>query len=877
MRFPLMGLLAVVLCLFHFTSGDVEASWFSRKETVLTKTPFTFLKFHQVAKLEKVQRVRYIRALRQAIADAEAGQTLFKNPLIASRDLRNHNKIYALLLGIEAWAAPQFAGGHLSTDQCIYAYKLSKYPESGKRQRGQCIPTIRCESGTSGPGVRCNPFLTGIPESEGRGCIPNFKAYKSTLACEKLRLKMTEEGNNLTSSLNAVTAAEVFFQFNQPNPKLSKDDLEGETAERIIESLLKTAYNDESFAELIKVVASYKVVGLDLPGPTAAECYAKAAQDTSKLLDDGDLVCSMLEILDPSAFENEFNSIEEGVNQIFGAYTAHCSKQVKDSEIEEIRKLIKPTNCEKGKRPRQMGIKLWELERKRCAAVAKWDQLKNAGKPTYDLTVRNVTEIDECRTIETRRDRILTILRDVVGSFPMLAKGPEITPPPEVDLPEEDEWKVDPTGCSGDVTNEHFQLVHSAARCMPCLNERAIVMATRKGIIKDRDRQYQSDSRKWQSLMSNMALACGDGDANNSAVSVDTMRDYNQTFGHCSSDDYEWDPTGNDFTEEDKEFIQFASQNSLWDILQDKQEKILNLEDIESEKVRKFIERKVLPRLNAGKPRKIQRSRLRKFFEQKFEDVYGIQYGQATNVFCHPQRIKKRFWGRNVKKFNRSVTPKYKKGSKKDQPYTKKELLVQGRHRMNKYLSTKRSQNRLEPALHKCMQNAFETAKKIYSGSENFCTSSRPMKNLNRGEYNRMLNHIVDDGGAALIYDNGLCHVSRQVESNSFPGQLDKEGREGPRITKQLISFTGPAQQSQSQSSGPDHYQLVRKMPGLDADKADFVPQHFLVTKNTARDVLKLPNEEDDSNLRYTLPDTNACNVGKYDYLDRKKGKGRSR
>ncbi|MCB0349623.1 MAG: hypothetical protein KDD38_00470 [Bdellovibrionales bacterium] len=708
-------------------SEAVSAAKMSKKQKAQFSKPFPMLTFEQIARLEYSQRVKYVKQFRRIALEIEKAQFMFKDPLFVNNQLKDagdKSELYAFIMGDFSYAADDHTRGAQISDRCIYAYNLSKYPSapSGERKPFGCeIPSgARC-NGANGAGVQCGYYLSGLSGAADRACIPNAVRYRATSECDVVRSTLSKENGAAINS--SIADAEKYFKFKVPGAKISKADMTSESAAAVLKNLADNAYDDKAYAELIYVLSFYKKNNVQIPLNHLGEQY---------------------NAIRPDVFESNVNTLQASVNQVFGDYINHCSRPLSQDEVSKLRdpKWINEAA--------QKGFSAAVLEKRRVDAVAQLDSVSSS-----EYRVDNVLQIPECRAIYARRDEIQRKMHEIVGSYPELSDDAPAIEVPTPPAPPKDNYTIQSTGCSSNVVAEVDQLYWSSARCVSCLAERNMAKtANAQTSQEEKDRrQFYSTSKKWLSLLSTMVIACDDGVSNNTHVTPETMIQYMQTYGHCDTDTYEWDPAG--LTGEERARIEEWSDNDFW-----------------SDK-RKTSDR---PDIDINKD---------------FVRVYGISYENATKAFCDPDQFKKKWYNSQIRKRNENyVKP------------TKSVQMAESRKRWRDLLDGK-SDTRLKPvikvspdnykkdsvadALFQCMHESRKTADDLYSGNSNTCSKTVSFRDGNyQNGFDKMVDDIKSNGGTALMFNRSDCFVAKQYELDDRPTRGDK---------RESIGFVDPKAQ----------------------------------------------------------------------------------
>ncbi len=715
-------------------------------------SPLPMLKFEQVARLEFTQRVRYIRTLRSTFTKIEEIQNVYKSSLNASLDpklLKQKDELYALIFGQFTYAQNPTDGGQgqSATDKCIYAYYLKNYPQpSSGIQPYKCIRT-QCPNNPSG--ALCNPVISGLGlgrENE-QMCVPAQRSWDATNQCDRERdQRIQRQGSAAIAKI--INDARSHFQFIAPG-QVTREHLLSEKSAGYISNLADLAYDDRAYAALIEVLSFYKANGLQLPSQLG----------------------ELADRLSPTKIALDFDQLESGLNSIFRDLVAHCGDDVETPPRENLRRrLALLSQYAENEPPEDYTLSTWKQERRRLEAIQKLDSEK---APNSEYTIRNVIEIEECRAVDSRVNNIRAELRKIVGSYPTVVgdvppSQPGSPPAIEIEQPPVGNWRSEPnaTGCSADVTYEIHHLYSDAARCMVCLAEKSGQRA--------QTRQPQANggyavSTKWLSLLSTMAKACGDGVLNNKYLDMQTMLRYNQTFGDCSTDTYDWDLSA-PLSSDDKNLIKTWSDEGFWS-------------GQPTGFWRTLFSKNSLPDMN-----------------EEFKRVYGVSYLDASRIFCDPNTFKNSVF--NVEGFLdgdegllegkiRKYDPKHI-DNLRSRSDAKRSCVGSrfGRAQMKSFLTSMtkepvtRIHNRIKNTetgkkLFACMQESLANAEARYSGdnSRRTCQKMQNFDSNSYAAYQKTVEDVTKAGGASIISGgkyNGSCFVSRQYE---LEYAIDAQGR----------------------------------------------------------------------------------------------------
>jgi hypothetical protein len=873
-RFTLLSVLALTSFTFVGSANAVTPKTptgnQAKKTVAKTKASkasgFNFLPFMRVATLGFDERVKYVHTLRALIIEAETAQTVFHNSIYASidsKDLEKQNELFALILGQSVYAADpndcdDGGRGRCATDVCISGYGISKYPNqtSGRRQPFLCEQTP-C-TGANGPGVRCNYYLSGIPASDPEGCIPKAIEYKSTVACEEVRKTLAARPQDV----DAVAQSQKRFDFsNRPadqKPVLTKDMMTDDTAKKIISDLMNTAYRDDSFAELIKVIALYKKNGIALP-VSGLEGFT-------------------------DHFTKDFDSAQSGLQQIFADYINHCEHALNSKEVKMLR------DPSWAQTVTQLGHTAQEMENKRIDALAKLDS-------GVTPTIENVLEVPECVTLKIRKNALQAQLNNAASTVP-IATGPIPAPqapaPPKPTAPVDDTVQT-PTECRGNVGRSEDHLPQSAARCMVCLAERAMSRAgDDHNYPKDQEayayHKNYTVSTKWLSLMSTMVVACGDAVAGETAVQPDIMACYMEAFGHCSSEDYAWDPTGanaraegyegnpNDISQCDNWLVdQWADKNYQRNLADGKAKKSSkpddnfwngNYEDEASDPTLKMLNEQKRAQYQAEyeahgcgriKPRDGKKfsagNKTAPDLNNDFVRVYGMTYETASDIFCDPNKFtkKKHSWlGKSVYTYDDKRPP---------MSGCSPQWIAQARERMKQHFEkTGGRDNPSANGLYRCLKNSYANANELYSAGQNYCISTNKVSTPDESTFRTMADQ-ASQKIPSIIFDTASCYISKNHDAR-------------PGTNYAAVSYVDPSYMStdtnpngmSSQETGSLTRYTRVFYPTSNGDRGDEVafPNYSVCQQSNSQCRKVTPLQSDRYQyFSYSHEDSNACNVPK--------------
>lgn len=705
-----------------FQSPLAEAQ---RRGATSRAAPNDGLKLYSMEELywfEDSMRTRYIKALRRAALDLEDIQNAFDKAHaygMYSRSFEEYasiNPLLRVLMGQHAYA--QTNRGRNAGDQCIYGGVLSQYagPEPFR-----CEP-IPCDNNQSG--IKCGFTYSGL--SGKMACLNTGDATRATRNCGALREDLARQ-NQEPIRQTVKRANDYFFNVVDFDPS----NFDSSAAQSHIQQLINSAYSDDAYSLLIKVAAFYKMNGKEFPQALrqgAGRGVGEAASSVQNI-------------------ESLHNAMTETAENLFRAHRDHCRQPLSPQVVQELKDgthLRSDRVSEAGKR----------LERKRIEAL---NALPEGTTPTHE----NVLEIEECRYVLSRLQALEAVVDEVDGSGPIVRRTPDGNalpdrmPEPLPDLPDPRDTEVTPTGCSENVTRQNSLLAHTSARCLVCPIQRNEV---------NKGNSTYNPSRKWLSLLSTMATACGDAATNQTTVTTETMLRYWSTFGHCSADVYEWTDDEYSGGRAVHDFVEkWATDGRHWEIsASDRRDR--DLPDPDKDK--------------------------------QFASVYGISMRESIKLFCDPDQFK----NLNSSRKPPRRRPGYEHQVGEDWVQTRREAFNQ-----NIEVRPGRNAESNAKMLYDCIQEARRKNQQFQS--VNVCSST-----FEQAQSSRNLQEKFNDG--AILSEGASCHVPLQTErtrTQTRPSGVrtacrpDEDGKDietGQACDEEDVaySFISPGRASLSQS-----------------------------------------------------------------------------
>lgn len=695
----------LVISSFSFAEGRTQKKVPKSQKTAAEKAslenpPLHFLKFEQVAKLEYWQGVRYVKHFRKSLvaADELFGKFNESLPAYASIDPIKNQWQWEMLFGNKAYAAAGVHGrGSLPSDECIYAVTLQKWVDNN----GRYVPNFGCAkpsdcSGSFGRGVACGVIGSGLIGSDA--CVPHADRLRSTVTCFD---RVTQKINSAEGS-QAVQVAreyEAYLKSNSANPEAILND------KTWTKRLAEYMWHPQVYMHLLKRADYFKKNGRKFESSDLAKGFGPTAQ-----LGDWD---------EYGSFENAFNSLASGLEGVFGKFVYHCDKLLDKKVVEEIRSQTRVTP------------KWADREKQR----KQW--LEEEEKGGRSATVRSVLQKPECISLEKRIADLRRAEQTIADTYPCIrgdkdcaVGAPVVPPPPPPVRPDMITESVKSLGCES--YGNETGIYQEGMRCVACAAERDVINTEQKDhVISDR----------WLSLLEVMAHACHEtGQVTGKDVPASVAREYIETFGQCSVDEYNF------------------SQSPRLDVVE-KTVKQWSLKGIGDD----------------DEPDK----------GDLFKKVYGLSFSEAKKIFDCEAKGKKSFFDLF------KSTPKCLDGdldcrrNLRRQSFEKNSKSIRNEADSSSYAS-----GDLRKSLGQCMDRALELQKKL---NPNGCrTVQKPLDRsffLGRGSQPGYVNQTV----GAVLEGGGRCSAARQLYQLKGPGKSYTT----VNFHSYLVKGTGPQDQYQ--------------------------------------------------------------------------------
>lgn len=667
-----------------------------RVKVAKSKSGIAFLTAEQVSMLPYNQRVQYIKYFRETYRDFEKFQRVFDpNPSGKGKSayLPGERDIYAALFGSYAVAQSEDhnQGGNCQ-DRCIYAYHLSEYRRgsggSCVRYPYGCREPQACQLGGGTRGLACNFIVSGLQGQDA--CIDYGSRTRSTAACEENRQRVIRAKQS--DIQQATNQAGEYFQLrhgldhaaaNISAEQLWPADQAGrERVQALVQGLVDTMYSDESYAQLLVITELYKRKGLTLPPVTV---NGEANTDVQNL-------------------GQAFNNLQTAADELFAGYTEMCDQPLSAETIAHLR------NDAEYNRMRGANKTAQRVRRDNLAAAT-----SSGATPTN----RNVLQKEECFLVDSRLHTMRDRLRNVATGLPV--------PPPPAQPPQPDNY-VYSLGCRTSTPREPSGVEQPAARCLTCPLEKLVHHDPQAN-----DPSYMM-SNKWSSLLSTMGIACGYGSAAG-IMDVGRMAEMYQTFGHCSTDTYEWN------SEEEKTRARTFGQTNFWT------RPLVR-------KVNRFLFFKI-------KGREMPQPDM----EDDFARLYGISYYEATALFCDPDNFRGDMNRAGYMERIEGIRSASGRAWSRDDA-TRGRRTTLGRQRMQYALENYRTESVRAPAtdgegLAQCMRESLSRAERYYAPESRMCLDAGPI----RTHYAQAEREALSEQSVPpVIFTGSDCWTANQVE-----------------------------------------------------------------------------------------------------------------
>jgi hypothetical protein len=702
-----------------FFHAGIATAKMSESERKSFGTPMQLLSFEQLSHLEHTQRLKYVKQMRETYREFERMQRVFSvNVYSFVPDKKTDKALYALFFGDSAFAQNYGRGSH-PTDQCLLGYQLSQYANKDARRiqpSGCQVPESAKCNGSSGPGVKCGYEISGLRGNMPEACIPLDLAYKATEECDRVRIQKGKDNQTVIQA--NIKKAKDFFKLGVAEATVNAEKLNSDEAKALLKDFMDHAYDDETYAHLLKILSLYKKAGINLDLGKLDPAYAGVSLE------------SMAETFDKS---------QKKINKAFNDFKNHCDQKVdagvlKDLSSEEWQKEVTKNAKD--------ADSFWQREQKRNEAKKNYDKavrcqnLNNeecntlrsslgitSGQP-IEYTVKNIMEPEACKAFAQRLDSVSAKYEQIAGSYPaVLPNQPFILPTPTEPKPEPP-YHVTPTGCSQRVSRDKDLLAQESAQCLICAAEKAVQNSAKKissGSSYNNEGKTSTVSRKWMALLSTMVLACGDGQQGQRMVDMPNMLAYMQTFGHCDSSKYEWS-SDQKTNAADKALVnKWQTDQGYW---------------VSDKDVKK------------PSPDK----------EKDFERIYGMSYKTASKMFCDRERFDKTWFGRL-----KNLDPKKKKEGLKEFMHDRR---VDFRKNKKLVRADKKAEYSAANDAINCMNQAVERTEELYVSGKGYCLATADVKSASNNQFEKFRSDAHAANVGLIAYSNSSCSV-HQLNENS--------------------------------------------------------------------------------------------------------------
>ncbi len=689
------AMLNTVMAVSLLTASPLLAANKTAKAVQLQPDHLGMMTFAQVSRLNDRMRREYVAVLRSATLDIDGFQRKFDNKTYALNDTSN---FMTWLMDYADASTP----GTLPVNRCLHAGNISAYPEAAFNARncsgGECEPgrvegqclSIPCAiggrstqttgSGANARGIRgstCNFVASGMVNQPTRGCMNNNAVENARFAraCEDRRNELARQNQSETATI--VRQTNEYFGFN-PGGTYRSDTCKSEGSKNLFNQLISHSYSNDAYAMLIKTAYFCQSNGQGLPD--GINHY----NGTSDVLKFDDL-------------KADFDNLNKAVDDIFSGYVRHCRSPITPKDVSALRAKLPAYKRDGTIAGARKGSSFYYQEKMRLDYLT---ALPSGQTPTHI----NVLEVEECNLLKDRWTELQRIIGDIRGTYPRIA---DANPPPQIPpAPPTDAVKVFPTGCTEAVTREGAQLAQPVARCMPCLiqsTENLKDRASSNAEVRGQAGTYRA-SRKYLSLVSTMALACGDGYLHDSVLTTEMMVDYLHAFAYCKSDTYDWDANQ---SENEKRLALLWGDQKYWRSIDGKQD------DPDH--------------------------------SSQFREVYGINYKDAKNIFCSEGK-RGGLKGRNG----------YSASEKRQLLRSRRESFEHGRAKFGNG-----NDRDFSGALADCMSEASENAA-AFNRDSKLCIGFDSFQRGETPQYTQMRETFLDDP-TIVDFDNN-CAIPKQME-----------------------------------------------------------------------------------------------------------------
>lgn len=772
----LLVLLSLVFVFFNLTDDAVAKSQKAKHKGITAMT------IKQLALVPLNRRAEYVGLMREAYKDIEEIQIKFRNEALekSARIEEGYKNLFEIAFGSTAYAQ-DFQ--QKCPNKCIYAFHLNTYAKIGGVCQDfplGCERPPTCQMGNSKTnGFQCESSLSGLQGA--KGCVS--QSVRVTRTCyQQMEGLSASYKKEIDASVNAV--AEYFglnVEAGGVRKVVTKADLAPKDAESakqvadLINRLVEFAYDDRAYAQLIGVIDMYQRAGVSYP----------AGVGTGK----GSMI---------GQIQANFDGVPGTVEKIFSEYVGMCGQTLSPEVVQKIENKITPnshlgdtTYTEEFNTLPQSQQGIWK-RRINDYLIAK------EAKQTYKND--NVLQKEECGYVRSRYQRLVSRTGQIASTMPTLADGAPgggsngpipILPP----LPEDINSAPVSLGCPSAVDRDNDNLFLVGARCTVCAAEKAVHNAKAAvpyadgkndpGSLAKVNGDYRV-SRKWVSLVSTMAVACGNGRTMNTSVDAIDVMWFLESFGHCDSDIYDWHNSEDAFLgdgqdQQDAKLVEQWQKNNYWITrAEDKSKGSQKLTPIPDRTVEGDVSSK---NLKKGKNKKVG----------DFQRIYGLSYEQATAIFCNPENFdgkvdKKGKFLTKIKSINKTgISAVGASGSRSDARGRMKAAL----DRNKKIAGGPIDKN---SSVFTCMTKAQDLASKLYSDNSNSCMMEQDSK---VGLANIMAT-AADTSDSKPFAGNFIWTGAQCFVGDAVQAQKSRSGQ----VLKTAVGFQDPGEVIPSRTAG---------------------------------------------------------------------------
>lgn len=451
------------------------------------------LTMKELGQLDNRARIYYLETYREMMGDLEKFQKKFETSKKSAMHVSPQERLWSLIFE-SAHAAYTFTRGASSYDRCVWAGNLQTYSGVGRCNAPSC-------SNSSGS-VQCSLLGTGSSE-----CLPGGLSMNSTVECAR-------RGKQCASN-NAQAIGDL----------LAKD-----SSQVSADTLTKYACDPRVMSLLVQRVSQQGTKGLSGSTKSEFERYDVSRAGVNSVV---------------TAFQNHCSAqLDQSViNGLGGSARAQANEMMKSGRNPTVADVLQPAECQ------QLNSRVAELQTKFTAVAATVPNRQP--EPVVKAAATDGKPAALGAPVELHARPGATPAATVPGTPVQTApktppaitannKPTELVPAstPLPNLP-----PVTPTGPMGKMTNvpggDGTALANTSCIRPPeeqsMLNNRGMACVA---CLADRNGGYGSEgvSTKWLSLLATIGHICG------SPLNAADSLYFAQAVGHCSAQNYKWEP-----------------------------------------------------------------------------------------------------------------------------------------------------------------------------------------------------------------------------------------------------------------------------------------------------------------------------------------------